>query len=294
MLTNKVAVLLATFNGGDFVEKQIESIMRQEEVDLDIYISDDGSTDNTLNIIYVLQKKYKNIFLLKPRKNKLGPGNNFYRLIKYLPVNGYNFISFSDQDDIWSSRKLSRALDVLKNLNVDGYSSDAITFKGDMKKTSYLKKSYPQKRYDYLFEGPGPGCTFVLSKSLFLKIQEFLSTTKTNFLFHDWLIYAVARSNNFSWHIDNMANIFYRQHDNNFFGSHQGFLSSIYRFRLVLNGEWSRVVCQLFDILDIENLNDMNIKRRRVYFLNNLFQTRRRWSHALINAILITFMRESK
>ena len=107
-----------------------------------------------------------------------------------------------------SKNKLSRAVNVFEKSNVSGYSSDVIDFKDNLEKTAYIKKSYPQKKYDYLFEGPGPGCTFVLNKQLFSKLQEFLIKTQTNFIYHDWFIYAFARSRDFSWHIDDRPNVY--------------------------------------------------------------------------------------
>ena len=288
----KVAVLMATFNGEEFIEDQINTIMEQKGVSVELFISDDGSSDNTLLIIRTLQKKFKNIHLLKPHSKKLGPGKNFYRLIKFLPKEAHSFISLSDQDDIWPKEKLLRALNVLKSLNADGYSSDAIIFEGNLESKAYLKKSYPQKKYDFLFEGPGPGCTFVLNKRLFKKLQNFLIQTQTDFLYHDWLIYAFARAKNFSWHIDENPNIFYRQHHSNYFGAHKGFFSSMSRLRNILNGRWGEKVNQLFFLLDIKEFKRMSMKRRSSFFLRNIFQTRRRWSHALMNIILIVIMKK--
>lgn len=48
----KVAVLLSTYNGSKYIKEQIDSILSQEGVNIDIYIRDDGSTDETVNIIY--------------------------------------------------------------------------------------------------------------------------------------------------------------------------------------------------------------------------------------------------
>ena len=294
MQQDKVAVLMATFNGEKFIEEQIDTIFRQKGVTLNVFISDDGSSDNTLTVIHNLQKKYKNLYILKPHPSNLGPGKNFYRLIKSLPKDDYDFVALSDQDDVWKQEKLSRAVDLLKKLNIDGYSSDVIAVKENLEETAYIKKSYPQKKYDYLFEGPGPGCTFVLNKHLFSKLHDFLTQTQTNFAYHDWLIYAFARSKKFSWHIDDRPNILYRQHNSNYFGVHKGFLSSINRLRLILNGKWGKKINQLFYLLDIQEFKEMPLKNRQIFFLRHIFQTRRRWSHALMNFILIALMKENE
>ena len=294
MQQDRVAVIMATFNGGEFIEEQIETILNQRGVAVKLFISDDGSSDKTLSIINALQKKNKDLHILKPHPSNLGPGKNFYRLIKFLPKNEYDYIALSDQDDIWHQEKLSRAVDVLEKSNMDGYSSDVIAFKGNLERTAYIKKSYPQKKYDYLFESPGPGCTFVLNKHLFLKLQEFLYQTQTNFIYHDWLIYAFARTKNFSWYIDDKPNILYRQHNSNYFGVHKGFLSSMNRLRSILNGGWGEKVNQLFYLLDIQEFEGMNPKHRKSFFLRHIFQTRRQWSHALMNFVMIALMKEKE
>ena len=53
----KVAVLLSTYNGSKYIKEQIDSILSQEGVNIDIYIRDDGSTDETVNIIYEYKSK---------------------------------------------------------------------------------------------------------------------------------------------------------------------------------------------------------------------------------------------
>lgn len=61
----KVAVLLSTYNGSKYIKEQIDSILSQEGVNIDIYIRDDESTDETVNIIY----EYKAIiFFLQKEK----------------------------------------------------------------------------------------------------------------------------------------------------------------------------------------------------------------------------------
>jgi len=71
MITKKptVAILMATYNGEKFISDQIDSILNQSEVNVHFYISDDRSTDNTLNIIHDYKQKYpekfKSIFNVK-------------------------------------------------------------------------------------------------------------------------------------------------------------------------------------------------------------------------------------
>ena len=61
-----------------------------------------------------------------------------------------------------------------------------------------------------------------------------------NFEYHDWLIYAFARSNKYSWIIDDSPNLLYRQHSNNFIGSNTRIPGFYLRIEQILNGTWPK------------------------------------------------------
>ena len=67
-----VAIIMATYNGEKYLSEQLDSILNQSDVIVHLYISDDGSTDNTLNIIQdykdKYQKNFKNIFKVNFKK----------------------------------------------------------------------------------------------------------------------------------------------------------------------------------------------------------------------------------
>ena len=68
----RVAVLMATYNGECWIEEQLKSIIEQKDVDISIFISDDLSTDNTLNICEEFQVSYPSIINILPSVNKFG------------------------------------------------------------------------------------------------------------------------------------------------------------------------------------------------------------------------------
>lgn len=100
-----ISVAMATYNGEKYIREQLESILKQLNEDDEIIISDDGSTDNTINIIKSFEDKRIKIFH--------GPHNgvkqNFANAI-YNCTGKYIFLS--DQDDIWCNNKVNI---VLKN-----------------------------------------------------------------------------------------------------------------------------------------------------------------------------------
>ena len=58
----KVLVLLSTYNGEKYVETQVNSVLKQKNVDVDIFIRDDGSKDNTVAVIEKLNDSRISIF----------------------------------------------------------------------------------------------------------------------------------------------------------------------------------------------------------------------------------------
>ena len=110
MLPKKICILLATFNGEQYLNEQIDSILIQQNVACDIYVSDDSSTDSTLEILNYYARQNANIFIL-PSGRKFGcAALNFYRLLCDVPIDSYDYFAFSDQDDIWSPNKIERAV----------------------------------------------------------------------------------------------------------------------------------------------------------------------------------------
>lgn len=238
MINKRIAVLLAGYNGSKWISAQVESIEFQKDVDVDIYISLDVSSDNSKEIIESLADKFNNIHLLDYGMRFGGAAPNFFHLLRTVSFSEYDYIALSDQDDIWLSQKLLRAVTVLADNNADGYSSDVIAFWPNGRER-LIKKSYPQRKYDHYFEGPGPGCTFVLSKSLAISLQSHISifTDKMTAIdWHDWFIYVYARHNGFVWVIDDVPLMRYRQHTSNQLGANAGLKPFIKRIKSVING----------------------------------------------------------
>lgn len=112
---DKVCILLSAFNGEKYIKIQIESIMKQINVESILVIRDDGSTDKTKTIIMSLKEKYKNKIIYIEGKN-LGCEASFFNLLKY-NIDA-DFYAFSDQDDFWMPNKLYKQIEAIKKYNV--------------------------------------------------------------------------------------------------------------------------------------------------------------------------------
>lgn len=232
------AVCLAAFNGMAFVTEQIESILVQSNVILQVFVSVDRSTDGTEARLAEWALSEPRLTLLPVGKQFGSPGRNFCRLLREVDLAGYDYLSFADQDDLWMPDKLWRAHCLIRTLGVRGYSSNFTAF-WSSGTTRLVHKACPQQPWDYLFESAGPGCTYVLQRSLATSLQELVrqrEASVSDIDYHDWLTYAFARWNGHPWVIDRWSSMKYRQHAKNQIGVNAGWRSFWLRARKVLSG----------------------------------------------------------
>lgn len=104
----KVLVLMATYNGERFVASQIDSILNQQDVDVELLIRDDGSTDSTCDICQSIADGHDCIHFQRNPTN-VGVAENFMGMLFSSAADGYDLYAFSDQDDEWYPQKLSTA-----------------------------------------------------------------------------------------------------------------------------------------------------------------------------------------
>lgn len=291
----KIAVLLASYNGIKYIKEQLDSILNQKEVDVTIFISDDLSTDKTVEYLQNIYKDFKNIVYLTSGSKFGGAGKNFFRLIKDVDFSSFDFVSFVDQDDIWYEDKLIRAIKTIEDKQIDAYSSNVLAFWEDGKEM-VINKSSSQARYDYLFEAAGPGCTYVLKKDLAISLQKFISENwedVNKVELHDWFIYAFARENNYKWHIDEKPSMRYRQHTLNQVGANDGLNAKLKRLKKVFSSWYREEIIKIIKVLRLENKYKFSKYILNKSYLNNLlllkysFEFRRNKKEKLFLSLLI-------
>ncbi len=239
-MTPRVVVLLATYNGVAHLAQQVDSILAQEGVEVRLVVSDDGSTEGTLEWL-------RDLVLSEPRVSTLpivppsgSAARNFYRLLRDAELREGELIAFSDQDDIWLPHKLATQARLLEEGGVDAVSGSVTAFHADGRRR-IVKKDYPQRRLDYLTEGPGPGCTFLMTPRFIERARRVLAEVPSagSAEFHDSLLYAIGRARGWGWHIEGEPLVDYRQHDSNVFGANQGVGAATSRFGL-MRSRWHR------------------------------------------------------
>jgi rhamnosyltransferase len=264
----KILVILASYNGEKYIKEQLESILSQDGVLVEIKIFDDVSKDKTIQVI----DSFCNDERVQLIKNELSTGSaakNFFSAIKYLRddiLNQYDYISFSDQDDIWLADKLIAASEMLKKDCASLYMSNLILWEEKNGKKSVINKSYSQKKFDYLFEGGSAGCTYVFTNTFCIDLKRTLEKVDYSdwkFFSHDWFVYFFARLNDYIVSIDTNAYILYRIHDNNVHGQ----LNTISIFAIK---ERLKMIKQGWYFMQIDGFIKLTLKdstERRIYEL---------------------------
>ena len=257
----RFAVCLAAHNGMEFIATQIESILAQTECDLRIFINVDLSTDGTEAYLSEWASSEPRLTLLPLGQRFGAAAPNFYRLLREVDLSSFDYLSFADQDDIWHPQKLWRAHCLMLEKNAKGYSSNVTAFWPDGHEV-LVKKAFPQREFDYLFESAGPGCTYVLESGLASQLQKIIRDADDSIFridYHDWLAYAFARAHKFKWVIDDWPSMAYRQHGKNQIGVNAGWKSFWLRLRKVLNGYGFE---QSLLIADLIQVSTMTVVRR--------------------------------
>src|SRR5579872_3268886 len=168
----RVLTLMAAFNGARWIADQLESIQRQENVQVRVVIRDDGSTDDTWRRLQALADGDR----VRVSASAMPSGSaaqNFFSLIRDNSAAGFDFVALADQDDLWEPDKLYRACRALAQHRAAGYSSATRAFWPDGRERILRQVARPT-RSDFLFEGCGQGCTFVMTAEFYERARAYL------------------------------------------------------------------------------------------------------------------------
>jgi len=240
---DKVAILLATFNGEHYLAEQLESLARQTHQNWVVYASDDGSTDETLQILHRYQKHWGNKRLQIFEGPRKGFSANFLSLIRRQEVEAQYF-AFCDQDDIWVPEKLSQALDWMMAIPASTptlYCSRTRLIDESGALLGFSSKFIaPLTFRNALVQSIAGGNTMVFNEAT----QRLLSITKesSNIVSHDWWTYILVTGCGGQVRYDPEPRVDYRQHTNNLMGSNASIRDRWVRLRKLFAGtfrEWN-------------------------------------------------------
>lgn len=251
MSNSHLAILMCTFNGESYIDEQLSSITKQDFKNWHLWISDDKSSDNTLNIIKShLGYLSGDITVLSGPAR--GFSENFKSLIHYSPVSSH-YYAFADQDDIWLSDKLTRAvkwLDEIPENTPAMYCSRTELIDEEGKVIGYSPDyTKPPALRNALLQNIASGNTMVFNDCALKLLRQ---ATSGSFVIHDWALYLAVTACGGRVYFDHQPSVRYRQHRDNLIGNGMSLLRRLNNFFQACKGrkaEWNDKNCAMLENL---------------------------------------------
>jgi len=185
MFNPKVSIIIPVYNGSDFLSESIQSALDQDYKNIEVIVIDDGSNDNwaTENIIMSFWSK---VIHLKKNNGWVATALNLW--ITHM---SWEYFSWLSHDDIYAQNKISRQIELLKNINNKEniiIFSDYIFMNEQWKEINKIQIQYRPEQilYKLLINSFLNGCTLLIPKKAFQKVWGFDSNLKTTQDYHLW------------------------------------------------------------------------------------------------------------
>jgi Glycosyltransferases involved in cell wall biogenesis len=260
--TQTIDILLATYNGEQFVDKQIKSLVTQSEEGLirssgekiRLIVRDDGSTDRTLDIIKKRVEYYKakrenpmEVKILDDTKHTGSPTESFMKL---LSVATGDYVMFSDQDDMWYRRKTETTFAKMKKCE-EKYGKDTpILVHTDLSLMDEDGRKIAESFFDYqklpredgvrdsisslLIQNTVTGCTVMMNRAAADLLRE-APASEMVLMYDHFAAILVAATGHVAF-VDEPL-IRYRQHSKNAVGAHAAGSTAEYKARFSFGRE---------------------------------------------------------
>ena len=223
MKTKKVEILLATYNGEQYLREQLDSILNQDYDNWIVRAADDASTDHTYQILEEYRERYPHKFIVE--KNQKGFGcakKNFMNLIK----NSFgDYVMCCDQDDVWLPNKISLTLEEMKKTESGDMpvlvhtDLKVVDSKLQVLSESFFNHSNFRKEFELneiLIQNFVTGCTTMMNRKLADLMSQINDCDKI--LMHDWVAAVLATAVGKVGFVDTPT-MLYRQHAINSVGA---------------------------------------------------------------------------
>ena len=200
-----ISVCIATLNGGRFVREQVKSVLPQLSEDDEVVVSDDGSTDDTVEILKSINDKRMKICKNEGRHGFIW---NFENALK--KAKG-DVIFLCDQDDIWKPNKVEIVMETLKDHDIVLHDAEMIDQDGVMTGKLYSDGLHQRKGFwSNLWKTRWLGCCMAFRKN----VLEYALPFPHHIVGHDGWISAVGLAK-FDYYYIADALMWYRRHGEN-------------------------------------------------------------------------------
>jgi glycosyltransferase involved in cell wall biosynthesis len=250
MHKNNVQILLSTYNGEKHLSSQLDSILAQDYLDWELWIRDDCSSDNTLQIIRSYAELHPAKIKLLDSKENLGSTASFMKLIEQSTA---DYIMLCDQDDVWHPEKISRSLSKLNAIertdeialvytDMEVVDEDLNSINDSFLKAHRLSSSWSLNPYFVFAQSMAAGCSMIFNSAL----RDRLYPVNAELFQHDhWILMHAAYYGKVGF--INWGSVKYRQHATNAVGSHgislKYFIHKLFSFSTLLN-RWNYIRSQ--------------------------------------------------
>ena len=224
-MNSTISIVMSTYNGELYVQRQIESILNQIDVDVKLYIRDDGSSDSTVKKIEEIMENYPQKITLEKGEN-IGYQRSFIKALSNCP--GADYYAFSDQDDIWNVDKCSRAIKKMQSLGeIALYASSLTLVDEEENEIGVNDITNMSNNIECYFARPRlAGCTFIFTPKLrevSLKVANMRYLTYPD---HDFIVGACAYAYG-SVYLDSVSSIQHRRLTTSVTGGKSGLIKRI-------------------------------------------------------------------
>lgn len=236
-----ISIILAVYNGGQYLSAQIESIFAQSYKNWQLIIRDDGSCDNTLDVVNEWAQRYpEKIRLITGGDWNIGVSQNFLSLLSYVDT---DYVMFCDQDDVWLPDKIIITLEQAKETEKRYGVNMPVLIHTDLKvadknlnviacsfwKYQNLNPEKGRSLNRLLVQNVITGCTVMINKALREKIKLLPEQT----IMYDWWIALIAAAFGKIDYVPTTT-MLYRQHDKNDIGAKEwklGYIMNMIRLK---------------------------------------------------------------
>jgi len=232
-----ISILMATYNGGEFLAEQLESLLAQTFDDFVIYVNDDCSTDKTWEILCSYAEKYPNKIKITRRNENSGSAKHTF--LELMTRVRDDYVMLCDQDDVWLPDKIEVTLAKMKEMEREN--SGAVLVYTDLQVVSrdlmiispsyqdYMHSDFERTAFEQvLIQNVFAGCTGMYNRAM----AELLTEIPRYCVAHDWWLLLAASAFGRVTYVDKPT-ILYRQHGKNEVGA-RNIRSVLYKLKMIL------------------------------------------------------------
>jgi glycosyltransferase involved in cell wall biosynthesis len=235
--SKKVAILLCTMRGERYLRQQLDSIAIQTYTNWEVWASDDGSDDTTLDILEEYRVRWGENRLSIRSGPSQGFVSNFFSLVCNSEIKA-DYYAYADQDDVWQADKLHRAVEWLEqstNEIATLYCARTCLVDAENRQIGFspLFRKTPGFA-NALVQNIGGGNTMVFNESAHVLLCD--ASKDVQVVAHDWWTYIVISGCGGRVYYDPVPSVQYRQHGNNLIGSNSGWAMRLLRIRMLFRG----------------------------------------------------------